>query len=475
MRKFLLFVTTVFLSLFLINNRTYAQVHNYPSTTIRVQNPFIFHMSENANTYEYHVIYLIYDVYLYDGLEEDDYFLVTYHYIPLHKGLNRNTNSYELIGVNADPVERGTEIDIRVTLLKSFVNDNYPDGIIPFFRDNSALYVTYSIDNQYNIGYNDGYLAGRDDGYNDGYQNGLSDGERIGYQDGYDAGHRDGYYAGRSDGYNRGYNDGYDEGYEDGYNDFNVADYFGTNNIAKDPDISYGTASLAFEPSTAAILINKGPGVPNILLDKPYLIVIIKKNIYDYVTVYFGDGSLIYHYEATYHDIDDYDIYVFDFSDRINTKYRLEILKENVTTSEQINKFLNDVKDNLYFSHASRLLTSSLASQFYYFGYLVGLEENITDNDAYRIGFDNGYNRGYNEGNEDGFEQGFEEGYNQGFEYGKTVEYEQGYNDGYNDGYNEGIKEPFYSNFDKWIVPAIIIVVIAGIFVGYRRERYGGD
>ena len=88
-------------------------------------------------------------------------------------------------------------------------------------------------------------------------------------------------------------------------------------------------------------MIDKGYETPDpfILLDKPYLIVIIKKNIYDYVTVYFEGGSLIYHYEATYHDIGNHDIYVFDFSDRVNSKYRLEIRKENVTTTEQANEF----------------------------------------------------------------------------------------------------------------------------------------
>src|SRR5690606_756413 len=135
---------------------------------------------------------------------------------------------------------------------------------------------------------------------------------------------------GYQEGYEDGYNDGYNDGYEDGYNDFNVADYFGDSNIAKAPDIDYGTASDAFEPSTAIVLINKGYGAPNILLDKPYLIVIIKKDIYNHVVVLFDDYSPIYHYEATYHDIGEHDIYVFDFSDRVNSKYQLEIRKENV-------------------------------------------------------------------------------------------------------------------------------------------------
>lgn len=497
----LLVISFLFISGFstLAESKTIAQTQEYPDFIQKVGYFNHYTHPQNVNTYEYTVYYFLDGVYLYDDFEVNEYFLITSHNIVLRKGLNRNTNSYELERMYIETESfNGTWIEIRVTLLKSFVNDNYPDSITPFFRNNSALYVIYTpIDPEeaYNEGYNDGYSAGRDDGYNEGYdegyftgrndgyndgydvgfndgynsgyQNGREDGERLGYQNGYEDGRYDGYWEGRSDGYNRGYNDGYEEGYEDGYNDFNVADYFGTQNIAKDPDITYAGASDWMEPSTSIILINKGYADPNILLDKPYLIVVIKKDIYDYVTVRFDDFTLIYHYEATYHDINDYDIYVFDFSDRLNTKYRLEIRKENVTTTEQANKHLNDVKENLYFSSASRLLTSSLASQFYHFGYLVGLEENISSSDAYRIGYDAGYDRGYNEGHEDGYDQGYEDGYEQGFDYGKTVEYEQGYKDGYKQGSNDA----FLNDISKWFGPMVLIVLIAGAYVTARNRR----
>jgi len=426
MKKVLLLFLSLFFSLLLVNNKVYAEqlYPVYPSVIMKLNFSNVNFVQENEYTYEYEVYYYsstIFD----DELTEDDYYLIISHYIPLRKGIDIDTNSYELEEVHPYPEYEFTNFVLRVTLLKSFIIENGFDDFEPnpFFRDYSALYVTYDTN--------------------------------IDYQDGF------------QDGYEQGFEDGYNTGYEDGYNDFNVADYFGDRNIAKDPYIDYGTASDAFEPTTAIVLINKGYGAPNILLDKPYLITIIKKNIYDHVVVIFDDYSPIYHYEATYHDIGDYDIYVFDFSDRINTKYKLEIRKQNVTTSEQLNQFLNDVKDNLYFSHARKLLNSSIASQLYHFGYLVGLEENISESDAYRIGYDTGYNRGYNVGHENGYDQGFEDGYEQGFDYGKTVEYEHGYKDGYQQGSNDA----FLNDLSKWFGPMVLIVLIAGAYVTARNRR----
>src|SRR5690606_4067471 len=98
---------------------------------------------ENANTYEYRLVYSISDVYFNRiVLHDHEYFLITSHNIVLRKGINRSTNSYDI-----DTINRGdgvTRINLRVTLLKSFVNDNYPDDISTFFINNSALYVIYT-------------------------------------------------------------------------------------------------------------------------------------------------------------------------------------------------------------------------------------------------------------------------------------------------------------------------------------------
>lgn len=421
MKKFILFILTIIFSLIFVNKAYAEQLYPvYPSVITKLNFSNVNFVQENEYTYEYEVYYYSTTIFN-DELTEDDYYLIISHYIPLRKGIDRDTNSYELEEVNPYPEYEYTNFVLRVTLLKSFIIENGFDDLEPnpFFRDYTALYVTYDT----NIDYQDGYEAGFEDGYNIGY--------------------------------------------EEGCNDFDIADYFGDRNIAKDPYIDYGTASDAFEPSTAIIGINKGYGAPKILLDKQYIIIIIKKNIYDHVVVVFDDYSPIYHYEAIYHDIGDYDIYVFDFSDRVNSNYKLEIRKENVTTSEQLNKFLNDVKNNIYFSHTSKLLNSSMASQLYHFGYLVGLEENISESDAYRIGYDTGYNRGYTDGNEIGYERGYEDGYEQGFDYGKTTEYEHGYKDGYQQGSNDA----FLNDLSKWFGPMVLIVLIAGAYVTARNRR----
>src|SRR5690606_25429009 len=101
-------------------------------------------IQENANTYEYRVVYTISNEYSITRLDENEYFMITYHYITWRKGINRSTNSYELIEVHPSIGGGDTRINIRVTLLKSFVNDNYPDDISTFFINNSALYVIYT-------------------------------------------------------------------------------------------------------------------------------------------------------------------------------------------------------------------------------------------------------------------------------------------------------------------------------------------
>ena len=428
MKKFILLVSTVFFSLLFVNNKAYAQ--EYPDFLKKLDYfGAEYDDDEYTNTYEYSVYYLIDSTIDPTTISESDYYLVTNLKVPIRKGTHRDMFSYEVIDILAGP--SFTRFQVRITLLKTFVHQNYssPYDLITstFFQDNMAFYVRHITDYQ--------------EGYNDGYY------------------------------------DGYIDGYNDGYNDFNVADYFGERNIAKANDIEYYLVSDAFEPSTSIVIYNVGRAEPNILLDKPNIIVIIKKNIYDYVVVRFAN-AIIYHFDATYFDIGDFDIYIFNLPGRVNTKYNLEIRKLNVTTSEEANRFLNDVVGNIYFSHAPKLMNSDQALKFYEIGYITGLEEVVSDNDAYHMGYRNGYNYGYINGEEAGYERGFEEGYEQGFDDGKTLEYEDGYNDGYNIGYDDGLNastSKFTSNLHVWIVPAMIVVIVAGIFVGYRRERHWND
>ena len=129
-------------------------------------------------------------------------------------------------------------------------------------------------------------------------------------------------------------------------------------------------------------------------------------------------------------------------------------------------------------------------SDAYYRGYTEGYERGYSEgyDDGLYVGEQAGYTEGYNDGYSDGLEdsEAYQRGYDDGYDFGYLDGYFDGldnadplaYQRGYNDGYEEATNKStikFMSNIQVWLVPAIIIVVIAGIFVGYRRERYGGD
>ena len=149
-------------------------------------------------------------------------------------------------------------------------------------------------------------------------------------------------------------------------------------------------------------------------------------------------------------------------------------------------------------------------SEGYYSGYDNGLEDGYNQGyregyeegnwDGYYEGYDIGYDRGLEEGYDIGYGDGYSNGYADGIITGDELGYELGYQDGYDDGYQEGINtdvdymqgyndgfragekskiaqnnEAFYKSIEKWLVPAIITVIIAGgivsIIVIKRREQ----
>jgi len=92
-------------------------------------------------------------------------------------------------------------------------------------------------------------------------------------------------------------------------------------------------------------------------------------------------------------------------------------------------------------------------------------------------GYDAGFANGYIIGERDGYEEGLSEG----ILTGDSVLYDNGYQDGlldnsaaYEAGYTAGANDSFLGNFDTWIVPAIIIVLVGGGFLSImvikRRE-----
>lgn len=93
------------------------------------------------------------------------------------------------------------------------------------------------------------------------------------------------------------------------------------------------------------------------------------------------------------------------------------------------------------------------------------------------------YQRGFSDGNDEGFTDGFNQGFLEGFneaysEIVESTEYELGYNNGFKDGEKSKLiknNEAFYNGIEKWLVPAIITVIILGgimsIAAFKRREQ----
>ena len=100
----------------------------------------------------------------------------------------------------------------------------------------------------------------------------------------------------------------------------------------------------------------------------------------------------------------------------------------------------------------------------------------VTDyNSVYNAGFNEGNEQGYINGYNQGRSEGYVEGYNNGYEIGLQISQGEAYDQGYIDGYNDGSSESFIANLDKWIVPAIIIVMITGGFFVITRKKRDGD
>ena len=128
-------------------------------------------------------------------------------------------------------------------------------------------------------------------------------------------------------------------------------------------------------------------------------------------------------------------------------------------------------------------------------GYNRGLAEGEgTAYNAYREGYEAGsklaegllkseYQRGLQNGTEIGLQDGYNQGYNEGFDnaYDEIIsndEYTLGYNNGFKDGEKSKIvqnNQSFYSGIEKWLVPAIIVILVVGGIMSIsalkRREQ----
>ncbi|HEY8390050.1 MAG TPA: hypothetical protein VIL26_03760 [Clostridia bacterium] len=86
------------------------------------------------------------------------------------------------------------------------------------------------------------------------------------------------------------------------------------------------------------------------------------------------------------------------------------------------------------------------------------------------------YDRGYNEGYDEGYDVGYDEGYDVGYEEGILLNQSEAYEEGFKAGQKSKIaenNEKFYTGLEKWLVPAIITVILLGGFVtiAVRKRR----
>ena len=96
-------------------------------------------------------------------------------------------------------------------------------------------------------------------------------------------------------------------------------------------------------------------------------------------------------------------------------------------------------------------------------GYEAGskLAEGLLESE-YQRGVQNGYASGYDGGYNQGYQNGFDDAYD---EIITSDEYTLGYNNGFIDGEKSRIaqnNQSFYSGIEKWLVPAIIVVIVLG-------------
>jgi len=114
-----------------------------------------------------------------------------------------------------------------------------------------------------------------------------------------------------------------------------------------------------------------------------------------------------------------------------------------------------------------------------YAGYMLEQYLSVYDELGYDRVYDWGYEVGYAIGYNSGYSYGYFEGYDVGFDEGVSVgDYSEAYNEGFRAGQESKLaenNEKFYNGIEKWLVPAVIAVIVLGGIVSVtaikRREQ----
>ena len=110
-----------------------------------------------------------------------------------------------------------------------------------------------------------------------------------------------------------------------------------------------------------------------------------------------------------------------------------------------------------------RALEGEQSYNAYRNGYEAGMRvaEGLLESE-YQRGVQNGYVSGYDDGLNKGYQNGYDDAYD---EIITSDEYTLGYDNGFKDGEKSKIvqnNQSFYSGIEKWLVPAIIVVLVVG-------------
>lgn len=144
-KKILVFLSVISICLFsLFNSFNFLIVHaqeaeEFPDRYIRLNYLEHSYVQEHEQTFEYRVVYTL-PFRIYSNVTINDYVLFYKYEYGFTRGVANNYNSYRLASVLRQTGY--SELHFRVTLRKTMVNFEYPDGdLTRFFAEDSAMFI----------------------------------------------------------------------------------------------------------------------------------------------------------------------------------------------------------------------------------------------------------------------------------------------------------------------------------------------